>query len=172
MIIGPNFIIGHIPKTGGHALAVMMTKAGVKIKHPFKIVNNRAFATDEPKHKTIEQLRQENPDILNNRKLFLVMRRMPDWLFSVFWQFQVHTKLSAKGRLAKTGIGKTYEAGFKLKDPIIPPPELFCHSTYPDFVLKKHIPKLSFYRWLRIEHIKEDIKKELGIDLPDIGFQH
>jgi len=144
-----------------------MLEKVVSIEHPYKIINGVAQGTDKPKHKTFDDIPWKERQY---KRLFLVFRRLPNWMFSVIWQHMVHTKLNEKNRLKKTGVGRTYQPEFKFKFPILPPPELMCHSTYPDDILCKHYGPVITY--LRMEYLLFDIFKHLNLVLKQIGYHH
>lgn len=170
MHITDSFIIGHIPKTGGHILSVMLKELNIKVYNsPYKIKDKTAHSTDTYKHKTFNEVNTEGKDIL------LVIRRLPAWFFSIMWHNSVHYKLNEKHRFKKSGVGKTYDTYFKDKKPKFSPPKLMCYTTYPDMILKQNLAGYDPDKiiWLRMEYLEHDLLKYLNIK-QDLGvdFRH
>jgi len=165
MIISPEFAIAHIPKTGGHALAVMLYNAGVTIKHPFKIKSNKAFSTKRNKHITFSS------KDLGERKLFVVIRRLPDWLLSYMWHQSKHTFMNDKNRVSKRKIGQSYHGKVRRSGGFLYLPTYACYSCFPDQILRKYC-KGQNVTYLRMEYLIEDVESHLDIKLKDIGKYH
>lgn len=165
MFITDDFIIGHIPKTGGHALALMLTTAGIKPQEPFpfKIVDGKIIEGSETKH--IDFSHVEHKDV----QYYLVLRKLDTWIKSIYWHYSKHFVLNNKGNFEKSGIGKSYHKKFKKVKGHLPPPQILAHSIYPDKTLDKFLSSTrKSIKFLRMEFIRKDIKKELNIDLPEL----
>lgn len=168
MIETDRFLIGHIPKTGGHALAVICDKIKYKFsnfKIPFEINAERARMNIKG---TIHTYFHEVN--ITNKILFSTLRRLPYWIYSMMWHQGIHTKLNHKGGVYKYKKRDVYTDEFQAKAPNLPLADFSCHTIYPDFILQ---PFLEGYEdqinWFRMEHLVPDLisnlKTHLNINL-------
>lgn len=171
MIITQDYIIGHLPKTGGHALAYMMHKAGINFECPFEFNEKQSISIPtENKHKLFSELTKEE---IGNKSLYLVIRKLPSWLLSYTIHQAKHYNINYKGNLEKTGILKTYSKEFKKKQIQILPPDFICYSILPDYILEQFLGSFSAsIKFLRMEYLQKDFEKEFNIKLPSISNFH
>lgn len=161
MIISEKFVIGHIPKTGGHALAVMLSKiSSLDFISPFAISKGRAkiVLKDETLHAPLESLDKHQID---NKDIILVIRRLPAWWYSILWHHSIHTRINEKIGVEKYRVRDVYDSEFKQKQPsVLLIPEITCKTTYPDSKLHE-IGGNYLYRnktiWFKMETLAEDL---------------
>lgn len=129
MIIGDNFIVGHIPKTGGDAAHQYFSC----LKSPTWVIDSTA---DPIKHQTFDQ-RGVFKD-----KYVLTIRRLPTWARSFLIEIMTHP------------IKKDF--GWKKSDTeksFVTPDRILSHVK-ADEILAKYKPVTH---WLRMEYLVEDI---------------
>ena len=160
MIEGENFLIGHIPKTGGHALILMLLNAGIIIKHPFKRRKENKLFDGFNKHQTFE-------NINTKKDLLLVIRRLPNWWLSYMWHQSKIVTINYKLRVEKKIIGHdaSYEnannRGFLFL------PEQMAYTVYPDYILNLY-KKSWDIKWLRMENLSKDISVYLNRKIENV----
>lgn len=131
MIIGHDFIWGHLGKTGGDAFHTLFTSIA-----PDLIVH--ADDPKDPRKHRAFTARDVGP--LDGKLLVLNLRRLPAW------------RLSIAQHRARHG---------SRQDPTpqpLPDPEELAHSTLPDEHLGTFTDggRLEIGRWLRMEHLRDD----------------
>jgi len=128
MILGPNFVMGHIQKTGGDPVKQIMkllALPGVDVPD---------HAADNPKkHQTFKEA-----GILGGRKLVLGIRRLPSWEVSAMWHSHLHG--------GENGEPWPYYNADQLLDHI-----------YGEQLLKKWIDGVEIAHWIRMEFLREDL---------------
>jgi len=129
MILAPNYIIGHIQKTGGDPVKQIMKALSL----PGVIVPDHA-ADNPKKHQTFKQA-----GVLDGRKLVLGIRRLPTWEVSAMWHSHLHG-----GEFGEPW--PYYEAN-----------EL-VHHIYGERLLKKWLDGgVEIAHWIRMEFLREDL---------------
>lgn len=160
MIIWKDNIIGHLAKTGGNALNDMMLKA------------NLNFFSDLHKPNKTRTFQDLSENIIKDKTLYLVIRRLPSWWKSLLWHMGKHTKLDKHNCPQKIKLPEfTYDEKFQKQKSFILKADLMCHSTFPDFHIQKHIkPFDTIIKYLRVENLQEDFEKYFDIKLPNISI--
>lgn len=161
MFITKDWAIAHTPKCGGHALAVMMTTAGVKFKQPFpfKIVNGKIIESNATKHSGWKGI---NPKL----KKYMLFRRLPQWYLSIYIHQSKHTATNIDN-VRKVGMLRTYKLKYKKRPYQLLLPKFIAHTVYPDTVLKKYYCK-ELDGIIRMESLVADVNEHLNIQLTDI----
>jgi hypothetical protein len=131
VIIGEQFIWGHLGKTGGDAFHTLFTAVApdlvVRADEPTDPTKHRAFTTGDV-----------GP--LDGKLLALNLRRLPAWRLSIAQHRSRHG----------TRTDPTPQP--------LPSPEELAHSTLPDEHLATFTDggRLEIGRWLRMEHLRDD----------------
>lgn len=172
MIISKDFIIDHRPKMAGHALAVMLDKAGVEFEHPFDIKGNKAVGTDEKKHVSFRELWETRPEVMDGRPLYSVIRRLPDWTLSILWHQSKHTMINENNRVAKWVGESAYHSTSKERPGFLHLPDISACFCLGDASLKKYNFESQPINYLRMEYLRGDIKKHLNIKLAQSTRYH
>jgi len=132
MILGPNFVIGHIQKTGGDPVKQIikfLALPGVDVPD---------HAADNPrKHQTFKEA-----GVLDGRQLVLGIRRLPSWEVSAMWQANLHG-------------GENGEPW-----PYYNADQLVQH-IYGEQLLKKWLDGVEIAHWIRMEFLREDLHQFL-----------
>ena len=161
MLITSEYAFCHVPKTGGHALALMLAKAGFLFQHcPFTIENGNVIDSTNEKHKTFLDFE----DRIAGKKKVLIIRRLDSWWLSYMWHQSKHTFVNFKGNIEKT---QTRSYTSKKQGHLLLP-DITCWSCFPDMLLQKYVDSPLDYV-LRMEHLREDLKEVLSIDCEEIS---
>lgn len=156
MIVHEKFLIGGIPKTGNHVLAVMCSKIkDLSVETAFQVSNdtNRARSTSRYKHDTFTDYN------IKGKQLVLVIRRLPSFWLSYMWHQSLSTIINEEQSVKKVGVGETYEKKWKQKKGFLFLPKIMCCSTYPDIILKSYAKGWPDIHWLRMEKLAGDFVK-------------
>jgi len=158
-----NNAIAHIPKCGGHALAKMMSKAGINFKSPF-VVENGKILDSGPKHQSFADFAFK-ADV----KKFCLIRRLDDWWKSFMWHQSKHVKVNANGNMTKI-LEKSYSKKQKEREGQLLLPKYTCHSRYPDHLINQILggEDLAYIHFLRMEHLIADFHLQFQITLPPV----
>ena len=139
MVIGRRFAWSHLPKTGGTATLAMFEVFPDLVEH--------ADPRDsETQHATFRDRRDE----VAGKLLSLGLRRLPSWV------------LSRAQYVARFGLAPDFEPG-----PMRSPHELAA-DTLPDERLKAFTAGVRIDRWLRMEHLAQDLLAFIG-ELRDVS---
>ncbi len=173
MIISKDYIIAHIPKTGGHALSLMLSKhPKFKFKFDFDFIKNHAIKKKERNiHKKFSEI------YIENQKLVAVIRRLPSWIMAMQFHQSVHYKLNYKKRSTKRFRNRSYSKesqDWSKYNGFLGSATMTASSTFPDFILKSYleIPKDKKIHWLRQEYLAKNISKLLGIKVKSVNKLH
>ena len=168
MIIHKDFLIGNIPKTGSHAISVMCKKAGLKFQCQYDLKGEIAYPTEANPHLTFEHQNTKNKDLI------LIIRRLPDYFFSIIWHSSIHyrfNKLEKKERILEGG--NYTKDKKKLKQTFLYSSNILSYSIFPDYTLKIYTKEfLDRIIWLRMENLTEDFAKYLKIPVSKIETSH
>ena len=144
MVITETMVWAHLPKAAGTATQEMFDAAPGFVRFADPVDSNAkhdAFWVRE--------------DELDGKLLAMNIRRLPSWV------------LSAANHKAESGLWPDFE-------PLpMPSVEEMIEGTAPDDMLRWMTdgPRLSIDRWLRAEHLKEDVRallSELGVLTPEV----
>jgi len=173
MIISKNYIIAHLPKTGGHALSLMLSKyPEFGFEFDFNFIKNRATKKkDVVIHRTFEDVE------IKEQQLVCCIRRLPAWIMAINYHQSVHYKLNYKGRSTKRFKNETYSKvsqHWSNQNGFLSSASMAASSNYPDFILKSYlkIPKNKKIQWLRQEYLVKNISKLLRIKIKSVNRIH
>lgn len=135
MVIGAGFAWAHLPKAAGTATQAMFEAVPGLVSYAAPIDSN-------DKHDAFWQ----HEEAIAGRLRVMNLRRLPSWL------------LSAANHKAMSGLWPDFE-------PLpMPSVEEMIESTDPDDMLRWMTdgPRMAVQRWLRTEHLNEDVAALLG----------
>ena len=158
MIIGKDYVIAHFPKTGGHAMQEMFKNSNENVKYIF----------GKQKHITFKHYHESyGPKDITGKRLFIVIRRLPQWFLSFMWHQSKHSEIR-NNKVQKLSRGVPYTTPGKQAQGYLTNADIMCQCNYPDTKLFKHFDYDADITVLRQERLVRDLNKFVGLKLKDV----